>query len=191
MSRSSESVRKWRKRTKQRMIESMGGECQCCSYNKCNAALQFHHIDPSTKDRDSRLGKNIKSWARIVDELKKCVLLCGNCHAEIHAGIRILPNEYKRFDSKYEKYKKSEDIQYTSCFYCGKMKSKKLKFCSYACRDKFRERANWSNIDLLEMSEKYNNCELGRLLSVSEKTIRKRIIKLREKQNEANTSNRE
>ena len=64
-------------------IMSRGGKCSQCGYNKNLAALEFHHVDPNTKDKDyfnSRGGltESLKT------ELDKCVLLCANCHREEH-----------------------------------------------------------------------------------------------------------
>lgn len=68
---------------KERAIDHMGGKCQKCGYDRCPEALDFHHLDPREKDFtiSSRLG-----WEAVVEELKKCVLLCANCHREAHAG---------------------------------------------------------------------------------------------------------
>jgi hypothetical protein len=61
----------------------MGGCCIRCGYNKSFASLDLHHLDPATKEFDwSKLKE--KSWKHIVEELKKCVLVCRNCHGEIH-----------------------------------------------------------------------------------------------------------
>ena len=58
--------------------------CQNCGYNKCGACLDFHHIDPKTK----KLRITAKHWISksklIRDEIKKCILLCKNCHYEEH-----------------------------------------------------------------------------------------------------------
>ena len=52
-------------------------------------ALQFHHLDPNEKDfAISKAGT--WAWHRLVKELDKCVLLCGNCHSEVHAGLTDL-----------------------------------------------------------------------------------------------------
>ena len=93
MSSSSEAVKRWRLNTKDRMVQAMGGKCQCCGYNKTNKALAFHHIDPDKKDMgfgDTRA--NPKSWQKIIIELKKCILVCHNCHSEIHDGIENYPS---------------------------------------------------------------------------------------------------
>jgi len=47
------------RRTKKKAIVYKGGKCQMCGYNKCPAALDFHHLDPSTKDPK---WKTMRSW---------------------------------------------------------------------------------------------------------------------------------
>ena len=60
-----------------------GGSCEICGYNKCVAALDFHHTDPNCKDfQISR--SHTKSLAKVKPELDKCILLCSNCHRELH-----------------------------------------------------------------------------------------------------------
>ena len=66
--------------------------CQLCGYRRCAEALTFHHLDPSTKEGNvgEMVGANL-GFARIKTEMRKCVILCHNCHAEVHAGIRKVP----------------------------------------------------------------------------------------------------
>lgn len=66
-------------------IKLKGGKCICCGYNKCITALEFHHLDPSKKDSSIRF--TCSSKERIKKELSFCILVCANCHREIHAGI--------------------------------------------------------------------------------------------------------
>lgn len=70
---------------KYKLIKYKGGKCECCGYDKNIAALQFHHLDPTTKKftLDSRTIER-KSDEEILQELSKCKLLCANCHAELH-----------------------------------------------------------------------------------------------------------
>lgn len=75
---------------KVRAIEYKGGSCQKCGYNKCKAALVFHHL--SQKEKDFTISSNhCLSWERIAKELDKCILLCLNCHAETHAEMNKAP----------------------------------------------------------------------------------------------------
>jgi hypothetical protein len=66
-------------------IEEFGGSCTKCGYNKNISALEFHHVEPSDKlftlDLRNLSNRNIDI---IRTELKKCVLLCSNCHQELH-----------------------------------------------------------------------------------------------------------
>jgi predicted HNH restriction endonuclease len=66
-------------------LQYMGGACCRCGYATCEAALVFHHKDPGSKDFSFSERGITRSWQRIKDELDKCVLLCANCHAEVHA----------------------------------------------------------------------------------------------------------
>jgi 5-methylcytosine-specific restriction endonuclease McrA len=81
----SEAVILWRKRTKLKLVESKGGKCQICGYNKSINALHFHHLDPNEKDFTIS-GKSV-SFEKLKKEVDKCVLVCSNCHSEIHEGL--------------------------------------------------------------------------------------------------------
>lgn len=64
-------------------VEYKGGKCFKCGYDKCQAAFDFHHLNPKEKDLD---WKKMRSWKleEIKKELDKCILVCRNCHSEIH-----------------------------------------------------------------------------------------------------------
>jgi hypothetical protein len=62
----------------------MGGKCTKCGWHRNQAALQFHHTGSNKKDFIIGNVAN-KSWDVIKMELKKCVLLCANCHAVTHS----------------------------------------------------------------------------------------------------------
>lgn len=75
----------YRKRLKQKAIEYKGGMCECCGYDRTIEALEFHHKNPKEKDF-SPSGLSI-SWERMKNEIDKCILVCANCHREIHCGL--------------------------------------------------------------------------------------------------------
>ncbi len=58
--------------------------CKLCKYNKNGACLDFHHIDETIKSRriTSALWKS--NTLLFKEEIKKCILVCKNCHYEIH-----------------------------------------------------------------------------------------------------------
>ncbi len=69
-----------------KLIELRGNKgCESCGYIKNIGALDFHHIDPFDKKftLDSRTLSN-RSWASILEEFSKCIILCANCHREHH-----------------------------------------------------------------------------------------------------------
>lgn len=78
-------VGNWRRRTKQKLIEYKGGKCEMCGFDKdCSTCYDFHHIDPATK-KFGIGGKGItRQYDKLIEEVDKCLLLCKNCHAELH-----------------------------------------------------------------------------------------------------------
>jgi ribosomal protein L32 len=58
--------------------------CAICGYDKCTHALDFHHVNP--EDKKFKINVNFMAFKveKITTELNKCILLCSNCHREIH-----------------------------------------------------------------------------------------------------------
>lgn len=73
-----------RRRRKQILVKMLGGRCKKCGYNKSIKALSFHHIHPEDKEFDISNGNMLKDWKLVLEEVKKCELLCLNCHTELH-----------------------------------------------------------------------------------------------------------
>lgn len=80
---------------KKQCIEYKGGKCERCSYNKCDAAMEFHHIDPSQKDFSISHIKLTKFCNKAKKELDKCILLCSNCHREVHFELSEIKNNLR------------------------------------------------------------------------------------------------
>jgi hypothetical protein len=81
------AVAKRRRKLRDLAIEYGGGKCQRCGYKKSNRALSFHHRDPSKKDFGLSARGLTRSWEKTKVELDKCILVCANCHMEIHDEI--------------------------------------------------------------------------------------------------------
>jgi len=100
---------------KELLVEAMGGKCQCCGYvNKaCLTSMDFHHIDPTEKEYSvfgNKKGVDLRRmsrdcWHKIVKEAKKTVLLCKNCHNELHAGGVVLPKKIAKFDESFARFR--------------------------------------------------------------------------------------
>lgn len=71
-----------RKMLKIEAIKKLGGKCQICGYNKCSSAFDFHHKGTKSDNLNTLL-KN-ESRQKILKEIRKCILLCANCHRELH-----------------------------------------------------------------------------------------------------------
>lgn len=67
---------------KKQLVELKGGECVKCGYKKSLRALQFHHTDPNEKE--FVLGNIRVINEKVMKELEKCILVCANCHSELH-----------------------------------------------------------------------------------------------------------
>jgi hypothetical protein len=123
---SNKSVR-YRNRQKQKAVEYLGGRCVKCGYNKSLAALDFHHIDPLTKEwKPTRLMSY--RWEIVKQELDKCELICANCHRELHEGVTdfsLLRNP-KGQRKTYVKV-----CQTCECKF--KTEKQKRKYCSVSC----------------------------------------------------------
>lgn len=168
-------VKKWRHQTKQKMVESFDGECGICGYKKCNAGLEFHHLDPSEKEFS--FGSDSRSWDRIKEELKKCVMLCGNCHTEVHAEVTEVPNDIQRFDESLVVTVTHRDAQYNNCPICGTEKNIRISTCSKECSVKLIGKVKWHEIDLEAIIKEHNgNIEAtGRYLGVTGNAVRKHL----------------
>jgi hypothetical protein len=78
--------RKRRLRKKEILVKEAGGKCSKCGYNKCLKALSFHHKDPAEKDF-TLSDEGDRNLDILREEIKKCILLCANCHIEEHTRL--------------------------------------------------------------------------------------------------------
>lgn len=140
-------------RRKLKLIDSKGGKCEICGYDKNIAALEFHHIDSSQKEfsLDARRLSNSK-WDSLIEEANKCILLCSNCHREIHN-----PEYSKEYvenlktKSEIKELHKDENSSTKECKYCGKpmLKTNYHYYCSEECK-KLAKQQSFDNYPTLE-----------------------------------------
>lgn len=182
MSKTSERVKKWRASTKIKIVEAMGGSCQICGYNKCYNALDLHHLDSNEKDFSfGKIRANPQSWRKIVQELRKCILLCCLCHREIHANVAKIPETFVKFNEEFSDYKTLKNTKefqnlFDKCK-CGNDKPIKNKYCSRSCSAK-SNKFDWSKVDLLEELKTKNAIQISEELGISDSSVYKRRNKL-------------
>lgn len=167
---STEATTKARQKRKADLVYIMGGKCVICGYDKCQQALEFHHIDKSTKKYNISSG-NCHSWEEDIEELKKCALLCSNCHKELEVFNYEV---FCTFDEKrFLEVNKEKEKKETICKNCGKKISQKAKFCGDCWSLMNRKVERPSREELKDMIRTLPFLQIGRLFNVSDNTIRK------------------
>jgi hypothetical protein len=128
MNKKSAYVMNWRNRTKMKLVEYKGGKCEVCGLDKPIPAIyDFHHVDPSQKE--FRIGGTSRSFERLKAETDKCLLVCRNCHSELHW-------ELHQIDRQARLEIKKNYLQPKSCLHCQLMfqpKKYTQVFCSDNC----------------------------------------------------------
>jgi hypothetical protein len=189
-------IKSYRKRYKQKLVDLMGGKCMVCGYNRCIKALDFHHIDPKTKEFTISRMESM-NWDSTFKEAKKCVLLCANCHRELHDGLIDCPLpieiEYEKLSSYWvdwknipleeelqkltinevaKKYNISNKTVYKECAKMG-IDIAKIKKSKYVMH-----RFDVSKEELQKLVLEMPFSAIGKKFGVSDNAIRKRCKKL-------------
>lgn len=138
---------------KQEIVSNLGGKCAICGYQNNLAALEFHHVDPSQKKHplDLRHFSNMTLEA-LQQEIDKCILVCANCHREIHNVDLQMDNLDNVLNQTAKKKTFSNKDEYGRvCPVCGKRfkKSKGKIYCSKECRESVQY-AGYPTIDEVE-----------------------------------------
>ena len=159
---------------KERAVQYKGGKCQHCGYDKCNEALEFHHINP--EEKDFGMGEHM-SWERTKKELDKCILLCANCHREEHNKNKkdiiekyesVVNKKYSNFEWQLDeniknskKYKNEQRIENI----CNELNISRENYNNNFSRRKYK-RPTYEQF-LLDLEKCNNNrSALGRLYGV-------------------------
>lgn len=122
MSINSERVMKCTQNRKLVLMDIMGGKCVLCGFDKFPEALEFHHIDPSTKEFVLSGSYLSRALSTQYAELRKCVMVCSNCHRGIHAGYYEIPKDWQNYfdEEKAQYYLDEQKPKEWKCQQCGK-----------------------------------------------------------------------
>ena len=86
----SANVQRRREKVKRMAVEYKGGSCADCGLvTEYLGAYDFHHKDPNEKDFGIAHKGATRAWAKIQEELDKCVMLCATCHRIRHEKEKI------------------------------------------------------------------------------------------------------
>ena len=174
-----DSKSNWRRKAREYLAVAFGGKCTICGYDKTISALDYHHVDASTKDSALSIGmRNGYSWKTIVKEARKCTLVCCRCHREIHAGVTKLPENYAKFNEEYADKIKLQKKEFDKCPMCGEEKPKRYTYCSVECSSLNRRRFTISKEDLERLVKTTPFTKIGAMFGVSDNAIRKRCRKI-------------
>lgn len=166
------------KRRKGKLIQVLGGKCCICGFDSYQEALDFHHVHPEEKSFQLS-GQTTKNLPDQLNELRKCVLLCSNCHRGVHAGYLQIPENYKDFyDEELAKklLQENDEIRHgkiSLCPRCGKPKTKDAEYCLPCTQFMSRivERPDRETLKQLIRTTPFTT--IGRIYGVTDNAVRK------------------
>ena len=174
-----DAVSRKRKKLKKDLVEYKGGKCEKCGYNKCIAAMDFHHINPKEKDFAVSKNGHTKSWEKLKKEADKCILVCANCHRELHEELNgykdkreIRQYTYKvNQQSSPSRIKKSKQLQ--KCKLCNSGTYNKT-YCSDKCSKLAKRKVDRPTKEqLIEILKDHNWTKTAKMFGVSDVAVRK------------------
>ena len=175
-----QNVKDFRQRLKERATYVLGDKCACCGYDKCIQALEFHHLNPAEKDF-SFSGNTNRSWEDTRKEIQKCILVCANCHREIHYGL--IDNSLLQSSFNEERAQEIdtivENIKTHKIFYCkscGKEVWRGNELCPECAAKARRKVERPSREELKQLIRNTPFTTIGKMYNVVDNTIRKWCI---------------
>lgn len=175
-----EKVAEFRRRRKANLNLMCGNKCQICGQNKAITALEFHHIKAKDKSYSLSSG-NCHSIEQDIAETEKCILVCANCHREIHEGFYdeefLWQHQFIDSAIKTQLLEKGYGKKYY-CSECGKeitasSSSGKCASCVQKEHRKVPEELRPSRERLKEMIRSKSFSEIGREYGITDNAIRK------------------
>lgn len=174
----SQKVRDYRRRRKENLIKVCGSKCNLCGYNKTNSALEFHHINPLEKEYAIASCGTCHDLEKDLQEISKCILVCANCHREIHDNLfsqeELVEKRIFNEDIANELRKEKEKKTYF-CKHCGKaIGQNKTGLCN-ECYLKMRweEKKYPDREELKSLIRNFPFTEIGKMYKVTDNAVKK------------------
>jgi hypothetical protein len=187
MNKKSKYVKSWCQRRKEDLVKLFGDKCFFCELESYPQVYDFHHI---TDNKDFNISGKTKSFEKLIEEAKKCIMLCSNCHRLVHSNILKIDmyyetildeNKIKNLITQYDENKKRSYFKKTKrqkqnlCLRCGK-ETKNEKFCSVKCSSLSQrkvERPLREELEILLITK--SKSEIARNFGVSSNAVNKWI----------------
>lgn len=160
----------FRQNRKRFLVKIKGGKCCNCGFDSFNEALEFHHVDPD--DKKYTISQNCHSLKDDISEVRKCALLCANCHRGIHANIIELPKNWNYINEKLISKTLSHKKE-NRCKICGKEIGLEANYCRSCSYIKSRKVDRPNREELKELIRNNSFVKIGKLYSVSDNAIKK------------------
>ena len=179
MKNNSENVKRCAQLRKENLIKVFGSKCCLCGFDIFPSALEFHHVNPEEKSFGLTGSGLMKKMETQLEEAKKCILVCANCHRGIHhENIKIPENWKELFDDQIastllqEHYEKLQ-FHATHCKDCGVEISKGAVRCEKCSAVAQRNSIRPSREELKDMIRNMPFTKIGERYIVSDNAIRK------------------
>lgn len=179
---SAQATSDFRRRRKENLITVCGKKCALCGYDRLPSALEFHHIDPSQKSYTIACGGTCHDLEKDLAEIKKCLLVCANCHREIHGNLYTQEQLWEKqfYDENYanvlreDKFRKFNAKEY-SCKECGITITKYSNsgLCSICSHKNRRTIERPLREELKKLIRTTSFTKIGVMYGVSDNAIRK------------------
>lgn len=174
----SEAVCNHIKKRKKDLVQVLGGKCCICGFNSYIEALEFHHVDPTTKEFGLSASNSVtKALDKQLEEAKKCVLLCANCHRGVHAGYLKLPlKQYYNEEFARQLLEENYNLRYGKLHYCkqcGAVISRNAELCAKCSKIAMRKVERPSREELKKLIYDLPFTQIAMKFGVSDNAIRK------------------
>lgn len=181
--KNSEHVYNHIKKRKKDLASVLGGKCCICGFDNYIEALEFHHVDPKTKEFAIGASNSVtKSLEKQLAELRKCVLVCANCHRGIHAGyleLSFTPESLWDESRAQELIQENHNLRTRKeklCPRCGRKISKNASYC-LDCTHLLQQKTDRPlREELKEMIRNIPFTVIGKNFGVTDNAIRKWCI---------------
>lgn len=135
--------------------------------------MDFHHLDPLIKENNIQQLMH-KKWDVIVAEIKKCILLCRNCHSEVHYPHMTLEEIQDKHTFVLDRERTHNNYQTGTCK-CGEPLFGTI-FCSQKCRGLHSRKVTRPSKEQLELDiSSMSMVQVGKKYGVSDNAVRKWI----------------